>query len=55
MVVAAEAIKLIENDPTLKQRVIGALKAGGMKSFSESINHPVAKILVAAIESWQKA
>lgn len=51
--VAAKAIEQIENNPTLKQRAISALKAGGLKAFEEAIAHPAAKIIVAALEGWQ--
>jgi uncharacterized protein YjbI with pentapeptide repeats len=54
MAVATEAIKRVESNPTLKQRVIGALKAAGTEAFKEAINHPVANVLVAAMEGWQE-
>jgi len=53
MVVVEAAIKQIENDPTLKQRVIAALKSSGIEAFKELIDNPLINILVAALEGWQ--
>ena len=55
MAVVAEAVDQIENNPTLKARVINALKAGGTEAFKEAINHPLVNILIATIEGWQEA
>jgi hypothetical protein len=53
MKVVAEAADRIERNPTLKARVINALKAGGTEAVKEAINHPLVNILVATIEGWQ--
>ena len=53
MIVVGEAVDRIENNPTLKAKVINALKAGGIEAFKEAINHPLVNILVATIEGWQ--
>ncbi len=53
MVVVEAAIKEIENDPTLKQRVIAALKSGGIEALKELIDNPLVNILLAALEGWQ--
>ena len=55
MVVVAEAVDQIESNPTLKARVINALKAGGTEAFKEAIDHPLINILMATIEGWQEA
>ncbi|NEQ74398.1 MAG: hypothetical protein F6K24_47465 [Okeania sp. SIO2D1] len=52
MAVVTQAIEIVENNPTLKQRVIGALKSGGTEAFKEAINHPVANVLVAAFQGF---
>lgn len=52
--VAQEAINQIENNPTLKQRVLGALKQGGIEAFTSAIDHPLVNILRAALEGWQE-
>ncbi|MCL1465080.1 hypothetical protein [Argonema galeatum] len=53
MVVVEEALKQIEGDPSLRERVIGAIKSGGIEAFKELIDHPLVNILVAALEGWQ--
>ncbi len=55
MAVVTEAAKQIENNSTLKTKVINALKAGGTEAFKEAIDHPLVNILVATIEGWQNA
>jgi hypothetical protein len=55
MSVVARAVDKIENNPTLKTRVIGALKAGGTEAFKELIDNPLINILLASIEGWQDA
>lgn len=53
-IVVGEAVDRIENNPTLKAKVINALKAGGTEAFKEAIDHPLVNILVATIEGWQQ-
>ncbi|MBE8990205.1 pentapeptide repeat-containing protein [Nostoc sp. LEGE 12450] len=55
MTVVAKAVDEIENNPTLKVRVIAALKAGGTEAFKELIDHPLVNILLASIDGWQDA
>ena len=55
MIAVAKAIDEIENNPTLKARVIGALKSGGKEAFKELIDNPLVNILLASIEGWQEA
>ncbi|MGK7920109.1 MAG: hypothetical protein AB4080_08920 [Trichodesmium sp.] len=55
MAVVTEVTEQIENNPTLKSRVISVLKSGGTEAFKEAINHPLVNILVAAIEGWKDA
>ncbi len=54
MVVVAEAVDQIESNPTLKAKVINALKAGGVEAFKEAIDHPLVNILMATIEGWRE-
>ena len=54
-IVVGEVIDRIENNPTLKAKVINALKAGGTEAFKEAIDHPLVNIFVATIEGWQDA
>lgn len=53
MIIAAEVVDEIENSPTLKQRVVSAVKAGGIAAFENILTHPAAAITVAALEGWQ--
>lgn len=53
-IVVGEVVDQIENNPTLKSKVINALKAGGKEAFKEAIDHPLVNILMATIEGWQE-
>ena len=53
-VVAEEAIQQIENNPTLKERVVSAIKAMGIEALMEAIDHPVANVLRAGIEAFKE-
>jgi uncharacterized protein YjbI with pentapeptide repeats len=55
MIVVAKAADEIKNNPTLKARVIAALKSGGKEAFKEAVDNPLVNILVALIEGWQEA
>ncbi|MGA1357720.1 MAG: hypothetical protein ACO35Q_13715 [Prochlorothrix sp.] len=50
-----EALKMINDDPTLKQRFINALKEGGATALEELVDHPVVKSLVAAGKGFMDA
>ncbi|KAB8334748.1 hypothetical protein SD80_007175 [Scytonema tolypothrichoides VB-61278] len=52
--IANETIKLIENNPTLAQRVLSALKTGSVKAFEQFLSHPAASFVIGALEDWQK-
>ena len=47
------AVKGINKNPTLKERVVAALQAGGIKALEELTDNPYVSILVAAYEGWQ--
>lgn len=49
-IVVGEVVDRIESNPTLKARVINALKTGGTEAFKEAVDHPLINILVATIE-----
>ena len=55
MTVAVEVVKRIESNPKLSSRVISALKAGGIEALAQSLNHPVASFVIAALEDWHKS
>lgn len=48
------AVKGISKDPTLSQRAIAALKAGGIEALKELTDNPYINILVATWEGWQQ-
>jgi hypothetical protein len=54
MTVATEAIKHIESDPKLFQKIFRALKAGGTEALAQFLNHPAASFVIGAMEDWQK-
>jgi hypothetical protein len=54
LTVVAKATEAINQNPTLKARVINALKAGGTEAFKEAVDHPLVNILVATIEGWRE-
>jgi hypothetical protein len=49
--VATKAIEEIEKKPDVKEKVIKALKAGGVAALMELTNNPVVKILTPMLES----
>lgn len=53
--VVAEAIERINNNPSLKARVVRALKAGSIEAFKELIDHPLVNIFLAGLEGWREA
>ncbi|OKH31742.1 hypothetical protein NIES2101_41310 [Calothrix sp. HK-06] len=55
MAVVAQAVDQIEKNPTLKARVVGALKSGGAEALKEALDHPLVNVFIAAVEGWQGA
>ena len=55
MAVAAAAIEQIENNHTLTERILGALKAGSIQALGQALNHPAASFVIGALEDWQKS
>jgi hypothetical protein len=52
MIVAAEAIKRIESDPSLKQRILSAAKEGGLSAFEKTLDNPLGAFITGAIKGW---
>lgn len=52
MEVVGKAIDIIEENPSLKSKVIRVLKAVGTESFKEAVNHSLANIFIAGVEAW---
>lgn len=55
MTVATEAIKHIDSNPKLHDRILSALKAGGVQALAQLLNHPAASFVISALEDWQKS
>jgi internalin A len=45
-------LEKLEGDSTIQKRALNALKEAGKTAFEEAIDHPVAKVLVAALEGY---
>ena len=48
--IALKAIEAIENNPTLKNRIINAGKEAGFAAIDAAVEHPAIKIVTAAIK-----
>lgn len=55
MEVATTAIQRIENNSNLRQRVLNALKTGGIQALGKMLDHPASTFVIAALEDWQKS
>ena len=53
--VVIEVLKRIENNPTLKERVVEALKGVSTEALKDLIDHPLVNLLLAALEGYQEA
>ena len=51
----AKLIESVDNNPTLKARVVNALKEGGSTALEEAIDHPIVKPVVAALKGFMDA
>jgi hypothetical protein len=53
--ISAKAIEAIEQNPTLKARVVNALKQGGTTALETAIDHPAVKPVVAMLKGFMDA
>jgi hypothetical protein len=53
--ISAKAIESIEKNPTLKARVVNALKEGGTTALESAIDHPAVKPVVAMLKGFMDA
>ncbi|MBW4659338.1 MAG: leucine-rich repeat domain-containing protein [Drouetiella hepatica Uher 2000/2452] len=53
--ISAKAIESIEKNPTLKARIINALKEGGTTALEEAIDHPAVKPVIALVKGFIEA
>ena len=49
-----DVVEAINSNPTLQQRLIGAVKGGGETAIKKVLNHPVADIAIDTIKGFQK-
>jgi hypothetical protein len=54
MQIATETLKRIEANPSLTQRVMSALGAGGTAALEQLLNHPAASFVIGALGDWQE-
>ena len=54
MAIAVEAMDVIEQDSSLTQRLLSAVKAGSLAAIESMLNHPAASFVIAAIEDLNK-
>ena len=47
------AVKAIEKDPALRERLVSAFKAGGIEAVKEITDNPYVNILLAAYEGFK--
>jgi hypothetical protein len=47
MTVAIAAIQRIENNHTLRDRILSALKTGSLKALGQMLNHPLSSFAIA--------
>jgi hypothetical protein len=52
MEVVGKVIDIIEENPSLKSKIIKVLKTVGIESFKEAVDHPLANIFIAGVEAW---
>jgi hypothetical protein len=55
MTVAIALTQRIENNHTLRDRILSALKTGGVQALGQMLNHPLSSFAIAALEDWQKS
>ncbi|NEQ38164.1 MAG: pentapeptide repeat-containing protein [Okeania sp. SIO3I5] len=53
--IAEEVITQIDNNQTKAERILGAIKSGGVAAFEQFLNHPASSFVIAALEDWQKS
>ncbi|MGD1704434.1 pentapeptide repeat-containing protein [Dapis sp. BLCC M229] len=53
--IAEEVITQIDNNQTKAERILSAIKSGGVAAFQQFLNHPASSFVIAALEDWQKS
>ena len=52
MAVATKAVECIEQDISLKRKIVNSMRVGGIAAISQFLNHPAASFMIAAFEEW---
>ncbi|WP_198166512.1 COR domain-containing protein [Picosynechococcus sp. PCC 7117] len=55
MQMGTEIVTRIDQNQTIKGRVVNALKEAGVETFKQAISHPVAAIVIAGVEGFLEA
>lgn len=55
MAIATEAMERIEGDKSMSERVLSALKAGGVSAIEQLLNHPASSFVIGALEDWKNS
>ena len=50
--ITAKTIEAVEKNPTVKKRLINAVKEGGAAALESAIEHPAVKPVVAAVKGY---
>ncbi|MGB7056364.1 MAG: hypothetical protein WBD58_01535, partial [Geitlerinemataceae cyanobacterium] len=48
-----EIVRLIDEDPSLSQRLLSASKTGAIAEIEQFFNHPLSSFVIAALEDWR--
>ncbi len=54
MKVAIEAINQVENNLSLSERIVSALRVGGIQALRQMLEHPAATFVLSALDDWYK-
>ncbi|ELS05455.1 hypothetical protein Xen7305DRAFT_00051990 [Xenococcus sp. PCC 7305] len=55
MMVAAKAIEKIENNPSLKEKIINAAQEAGLATFEKALDNPAGAFITGAVRGWLEA
>jgi uncharacterized protein YjbI with pentapeptide repeats len=54
MTVAIDFINEVENNLSLTERILSALRVGGIHAFRQMLEHPAATFVLSALDDWYK-
>ena len=53
-VMAMQVVEHLENNPTMKQKVINAITEGGLAAFEKAIDNPAGAFITGFIKGWKE-